>query len=397
MSADSKEQRFPIGCAVALEELDRDPYPVFARLAAQEPISWIRALNMWYVVGYENVRTALNDPRLTTVSERSTIFDTFGEHMLTSEGEVHDRYRRAAQQFFTSSYIRSRLETVIQAHTERLVDGFELEGRVELRAAFAARLPVQVMLTLCGVPAAVEPRMRGWYDHFEAALANFSGDQAVRDAARRSVTEFHALLDSEIRSPSGAERSSLLAHLIDTPDRLDDEAIKRNLSIIFFGGISTVEALLLNCLWALFETPGALDRVRRDSGQIPQAIEETMRWLSPVQSATRHVTQRFEWQDVEFEPHDTVNCMLGAANRDPAVFADPDRFDLDRPNSRRHLGFATGTHSCLGSQLAKAEARIGLGTLLSRLPGLRLERDLSEAPSGYEFRQPRRLTVRWNP
>jgi cytochrome P450 len=118
--------------------------------------------------------------------------------------------------------------------------------------------------------------------------------------------------------------------------------------------------------------------------------------LSPVQSATRHVTERFEWQRVEFAPHDTVNCMLGAANRDPAVFADPDRFDLDRPNSRRHLGFATGVHSCLGSQLAKAEARIGLQTLLARLPGLRLERALSEAPSGYEFRQPRRLTVSWN-
>ena len=215
MNAGSKELRFPLGYAVELQELDRDPYPVFARLAAQEPISWIRALDMWYVVGYENVRTALADPRLTTVSERSTIYDTFGEHMLTSEGDVHDRYRRAAQQFFTPGYIRSQLEPMIRAHTERLVDGFERQGRAELRAAFAARLPVQVMLTLCGVPAAEEPRLRGWYDHFEAALANFSGDQAVRDTARRSVAEFHALLESQIRSPSGAERSSLLAHLID--------------------------------------------------------------------------------------------------------------------------------------------------------------------------------------
>ncbi len=397
MNADSKEQRFPIGCAVTLEELDRDPYPVFARLAVQEPISWIRALNMWYVVGYENVRTALTDPRLTTVSERSTIYDTFGEHMLTSEGDAHDRYRRAAQQFFTPSYIRSQLEPMIRTHAERLVEGFDRQGQVELRSAFAARLPVQVMLTLCGVPAAEEPRLRAWYDHFEAALANFSGNQVVRDAARRSVAEFHALLESEIRSPSGAGRSSLVAHLINAPDRLDDEAIKRNLSIIFFGGISTVEALLLNCLWALFETPDALDRVRRDSGQIPQAIEETMRWLSPVQSATRHVTESFEWQHVDFEPDDTVNCMLGAANRDPAVFADPDRFDLDRPNSRRHLGFATGMHSCLGSQLAKVEARIGLQTLLARLPGSSPSRSSLKPRAGYEFRQSRRLAVSWDP
>jgi cytochrome P450 len=275
------------------------------------------------------------------------------------------------------------------------MDCFERQGRAEFRAAFAARLPVQVMLSLCGVPAAEEPRLRGWYDHFEAALANFSGDQGVRDAARQSVAEFHALLDSQIRS-KGAERSSLVAHLLGAPDRLDDEAIKRNLSIIFFGGISTVEALLLNALWALFETPGALDRVRRDTGQIPQAIEETMRWLSPVQSATRHVTERFEWQYVELAPDDTVNGMLGAANRDPSVFVEADRFDLDRKNSRRHLGFATGAHSCLGAQLAKAEARIALETVLTRLPGLKLERESSEPPSGYEFRQPRRLTVSWN-
>jgi cytochrome P450 len=153
--------------------------------------------------------------------------------------------------------------------------------------------------------------------------------------------------------------------------------------------------LLLNCLWALFETQGALDRVRRDTTLIPQVIEETMRWLSPVQSATRHVTERFEWQGVEFATGDTVNCMLGAANRDPAIFADPDRFDLKRANSRRHLGFATGAHACLGSQLAKAEARIALEVLLA-LPGLRLDREASEPPTGYEFRQPRRLTVTWD-
>jgi cytochrome P450 len=389
--------RYPVGRAVTLEELHRDPYAVFARLAAREPISWVSALDMWYVVGYENVRAVLADPRLTTVSERSTIYDTFGEHMLTSEGAAHDRYRRSAQQFFAPSHIRSRLEPLIQARADSLIGDLARQGRADLRSAFAARLPVQTMLAVCGLPASVEPSMRAWYDKFEAALANFSSDPGVRNAARRSVSEFHALLQEAIHSSADAEGVSLLAHLARAPaaERLDDGAIKRNLSIIFFGGISTVEALLLNCLWALFETQGALDRVRRDTTLIPQVIEETMRWLSPVQSATRHVTERFEWQGVEFATGDTVNCMLGAANRDPAIFADPDRFDLKRANSRRHLGFATGAHACLGSQLAKAEARIALEVLLA-LPGLRLDREASEPPTGYEFRQPRRLTVTWD-
>jgi len=180
-------------------------------------------------------------------------------------------------------------------------------------------------------------------------------------------------------------------------ERLSNDEIKRNLSIIFFGGISTVEALLLNCLWALFEHPEALERVQGDHGVLPQAIEETMRWMSPVQSATRHVTAAFEWRGIEFAAHETVNCMLGAANRDPSIFSAPDRFNLDRENCRRHLGFATGAHACLGSHLAKTEVRIGLATLLGRLENMRLHRLESESPRGYEFRQPRKLTVSWDP
>jgi cytochrome P450 len=393
----AKKKRFPLGHEITLEELDRDPYPAFARLRLSEPISWLPALDMWYVVGYENVRDALLDSaRLTTASPQSTIYDTFGEHVLTSEGAAHERYRQAASRPFAPAAIRTHLEAAIQEAAAALISGFEARGQMDLRPAFAARLPVQVMLLLCGLPAGAEPRMRRWYDSFEAALANFSHDPAIRQTARQSVAEFHALLDAQLESLD--DRSgSLLAHLAHARQRLCNEEIKRNLSIIFFGGISTVEALLLNCLWALFEHPQCLDRVCRDPALIPQVIEETMRWLSPVQSATRHVTAAYEWRGIEFAAHDTVNCMLGAANRDPAIFAEPDRFDLDRPNSRRHLGFATGSHACLGLHLAKAEARIALEMLLGRLDSLTLERSLTLSPSGNEFRQSRRLTVRWSP
>ena len=395
----SRRARFPLGHAITLEELDQDPYPVFARLREREPISWIAVLNMWYVVRYEDVRAALFDSRLTTESAQSTIFDTFGAHMLTTEGAMHERYRQATKQPFSPAFVRSHLETAILARADALVMHFEALGQADVRAVFARRLPIQVMLMVCGLPAEAEPQLRRWYDSFEAALANFSADPEIRAAARKSVSEFHALLDSAMESVTRTDRYSLLAHLAGAPlaERLSNDEIKRNLSIIFFGGISTVEALLLNCLWALFEHPDTLARIRQDLNKLPQAIEETMRWLSPVQSATRHVTEAFEWQGIAFAANDTVNCMLGAANRDPAVFPDPDRFDLDRPNCRRHLGFATGVHACLGSHLARAEVRIGVETLLRTLRNLRLERTLALPPSGYEFRQPRKLSLSWQP
>jgi cytochrome P450 len=395
----AREKRFPVGREITLAELERDPYPVFERLRQYEPISWVAALNMWYVVGYEHVRTALLDTyRLTTEAAQSTILDTFGVHILTSEGAMHERYRQALRHPFTPAFIRAHLETAIGAAAAALIDEFEQHDQADVRSVFASRLPIQVILLVCGLPAEAEPQMRRWYDSFEAALANFTGDPQIRETARRSVAEFHALLDAAIDSMTTGDENSLLARLVQAPasERLSDDEIKRNLSIVFFGGISTVEALLLNGLWALFEHPDVLRRVESDFALLPQFIEETMRWLSPVQSATRHVITPFEWQGIEFAPHDTVNCMLGAANRDPSIFAQPDRFDLDRPNSRRHLGFATGAHACLGSHLAKAEVRIGLEALLGRLRNLRLERSLTEPPSGYEFRQPRRLTLCWD-
>jgi cytochrome P450 len=392
--------RFPVGRDVTIQELDEDPYPVFARLRADEPISWLPALNMWFVIGYDDVRTALMDStRLTTASAQSTIFDTFGAQILTTEGTAHARYREATKSPFTPNFIRSRLDSAIRVAATTLIQGFEQYGHADLRAAFAGRLPIQVMLVLCGLPAAAEAQMRRWYDSFEAALANFAGDAIIRAKARQSITEFHALLDSAIESIGEVDEYSLLSHLVHAPrdGRLSNEEIKRNLSIIFFGGISTVEALLLNTLWALFGHPHALQRIRNDISLIPQTIEEAMRWLSPVQSATRHATEAFEWRGIQFAAHDTVNCMLGAANRDPTVFTEPDRFDLDRANSRRHLGFATGIHACLGSHLAKAEVRIGLEALFGKLDQMRLDRSLTEPPTGYEFRQPRKLTVRWDP
>jgi len=383
---------------VEVAELEEDPYPAYARLRAQGRLVWVESLNMWYATHYEDVRSILLDSaRFTTESAHSTIYDTFGTQMLSAEGAPHSRYRRATQPAFMTSNIRERLEAAIGQAADALIDGFIADGESELRASFASRLPIQVMLSVFGLPAASEPRLRVWYDSFERALANFTGDPAVRAAGKRDVAHFHDFLDEEIGRSPAADRHGLLHDLVamQAPERLSDGEIKRNMAIIFFGGISTVEAMLLNALWALFQHDEALARVRGDFARLPAAIDETMRWLSPVQSATRHVAFDTDYAGTKLKAGETVNCMLGAANRDPAVFADPDRFDIERHNANRHLGFATGPHMCLGFRLAKAEARIALERLLLRLPGLSLDELRSAAPSGYEFRQPRALHVHW--
>jgi cytochrome P450 len=184
-----REKCFPVGREVTLAELDRDPYPAFERLRQYEPISWIAALNMWYVVGYEDVRIGLLDTsRLTTESAQSTILDTFGLHILTTEGAMHERYRQALRHPFTPTFIRTHLEAAIGSAAAALIDQFEKQHQADARSVFASRLPIQVILLVCGLPAEAEPQMRRWYDSFEAALANFTGDQEIRASARRSDT-----------------------------------------------------------------------------------------------------------------------------------------------------------------------------------------------------------------
>jgi cytochrome P450 len=390
---------FPVGASVDLLELSRDPYPIYGLLQAREPISWIEALGMWYVTRYEDVRAILMDSdNFTTACEKSLIFDTFGSQMLTTEGAEHERYRRAVQPHFSLGFIRKNLESAIEVSARALVAGFKDKGLIELRAAIAARLPIQVILRVFGLPLESEPRVRAWYDSFERALANFTWSDAVRREARINSARCHEYLAQVMaEAAENGKTESLLGALVNAPaeTRLSDEEIRRNMLIIFFGGISTVEAVILNALWALFTHPAALARVCADLSLVDRVVEETLRWLSPVQSATRHVLHATSYKGVQFAAGDVVNCMLGAANRDQAVFADAACFDIDRPNTQRHLGFATGLHACLGFNLAKTEARIALQVLLRELEDMTAIPDMASPPEGYEFRQPRSMYVRW--
>ena len=397
------DRDFPIGHAIELALLSADPFPVYAELLEKEPLTWVPALDMYLVTRYADVCEILQDDRRFVVgTDKSVIFDIFGSHMMTVENPDHDRLRKPHQAFFLPPAIRQNLESDIRAHADRLIDGFIAGGSADLRQAFASRLPVLTMLSLFGLDLDDEPRLRDWYDKFELALSNFTWDPSIRADGKRSAAEFLQLIQQYIErlraDPRRTPDGGLLAALLNDPDHsLSDDDIRQNALIIFFGGISTVEALILNTMYALHRHPESLARVREDLSLLPKAINETIRWQGPVQSATRHVVADTTILGHDFKKGDTVNCMLGAANRDPAIFEAPGIFDIDRKNVARHVGFAVGPHHCLGSHLARAEARIALQRLLQRLDGLHLDPERIEAPVGYEFRRPESAFACWQP
>lgn len=382
-----------------LKALDVDPYAVFDELRPSGPVHWIEPLRMWYVIDHANVSdTLLNSTDFITGTPGSLVYDTFGAHMMTVDGAAQVRYRNAFRSAFSAGAVRTRLKDRIQRNVDALIDAIEKDGRTDLRPSFANRLPVLSILDVFGLPPSFERKFRAWYDDFEAALANFERRDSIRATAAQGVEEFHNLMQQQIEAMRGADVEGLLAAVVNAPEenRLSDEEIRRNALIIMFGGISTVEALLLNTLFAILSDDALRERLEGDMDLLPSIIEESVRWQSPVQSATRRAMRDVEIGGEMIKAGDAVNCMLGAANRDPAVFADPSRFDIERANIKRHLGFATGPHVCLGNHLARLEAETALERLLTRLKGLQLKNSRSVEFRGYEFRQPAALDIIWN-
>jgi cytochrome P450 len=327
---------------IDLESLNDDPYPWFERMRKIGPVIWVEPLKMWYVVGYQEVRKILmDDVHFSTGTDHSLIYDTFGSNMLTQNGDAHLRARKTFRNAFSPAAIRKSMTDNVEEIADGLIDNFRDKGEIDLRSAFASRLPILAVLKLFGFDTDQEIHLRKWYNSFEKALANFTWDAKVRAEAKQAVSEFHALFRKQIEAVRISPGTDLLSQVVhdDGQDPLSDEELILNASIIFFGGISTVEALVLNTLYA--SAVAKIDLHADDLKTLDAAIEEAIRWLSPVQSATRHVLMDVEINGVWFAPGEAVNCMLGAANRDPSIFSHPDRYDPTRQDVSRHLSFAT--------------------------------------------------------
>jgi cytochrome P450 len=383
----------PLNRPVRLADFAVDPYPLFAQLRETQPVAWAEDANMWLLTRREDVIQVLRDcDTFRTDSPRSTIHDTFGSQMLSVEGDRHRRYKSQCGGPFNARAIRDHAVPMITSRTRALIDACASQSRVELRGALASPLAIYTVAAVLGIPESLHGLIRKWYDDFAAALANFTWDEAVRERGQTSVRQFRESIAPIIRSAAGEE--TLLAVLARrSADRLSDDEILANALIVLFGGIETTESTLLNVFWTLLRHPEALATVRHDRSLLPGAIEEAMRWEPAVQSCTRHVSARVAMHGTTINAGDVVQCMLGAANRDPTYFAEPDRYDISRPNAGDHLSFGSGRHYCLGAALARAEVSVAVNALIDRFPTLRADPERPSAPQGFEFRAPPTLWV----
>jgi cytochrome P450 len=382
--------------SVTLADLESDPHPVLARLRAAAPACWVPVLGAWLVTGYDLAVEALRDSRTFTVDDpRFSTAKVVGPSMLSLDGARHARHRAPFTHPFRSDEVHARLEEFIRAEAGRLVSAIQPRGEAELRRAVAGPLAAAVMAEALGLGQTDPAQVLAWYDGIVAAVqAEAAGAEATTSTgvAAAGTAAFAGLAASLRQVIAAPPASSLLADV--TGPLTEDEAIS-NAAVLLFGGIETTEGMIANAMLHLLSSPAQLELVRADRGLIPAAVEESLRLEPAAAVVDRYATGDAQLGTARIHAGDQVTVSIAGANRDPAVFLDPDRFDVRRPNAAKHLAFAHGPHFCLGAHLARLEAQIAVDTLLDRLPRLTLDDRYPATPRGLVFRKPTELQACW--
>jgi len=362
-----------------------NPYPLYDRLRREDPVHWDPYLHAWVATRYADVVTVLqrcSAARMPTpaqltalnLSELNPVAQVMVRQMLFMDPPGHTRLRALAAAAFTPARVAS-----LRAHIQEIADGLIKaalpNGRMDVISELADLLPATVTAELMGVPVADRDQLKSWSKDFSEMLGNFQHNPGQTTRMLKVIEEmtsyFRVQLHAQERSPRDGVVHALMRAEIDG-DRLSQEEIIANSIITMTGGQETTTNLIGNGLLALLQNPGELHKLRADPSLISSAVEELLRYDSPIQHTGRLATSDMEIAGRSIRKRHAVLSVIGAANRDPERFPNPDRLDITRTDNR-HLAFGWAAHYCFGAPLARLEGQIALATMLRRLRNLALE------------------------
>jgi cytochrome P450 len=357
--------------------LHEDPYPVYRRLRDEAPLYHNERLGFWALSRYDDVLAGFKDTdRLSNAGgvslDRPTGRDAAETaSFLAMDPPRHDRMRALVARGFTPKRVAD-LEPRIRAVAVGHIARFAARGRCDFIEDFAAKLPMDVISELLGVPADDRDRLRRWADLLLHRDDAASGMPPASIAAAGSMSAyFHELVASRRRRPGGDLTSALLDAEIDG-QRLSEHEVAAFLFLMIVAGNETTTKLLGNAVYWLARNPDERDAVRRDPALIPAWIEETLRYDASTQILARTVRGAATFHGQALGDGERVLLLIGSANRDERAFERPDRFDVRRDASA-HLAFGRGTHFCMGAALARLEARVALEEVQARLPDFEID------------------------
>ncbi|MGH2727255.1 MAG: cytochrome P450 [Actinomycetota bacterium] len=375
----------------------RDPYPEFHRLRRLGPLHVVEAFGqpVNFVYSYDEVSRILSDSETfsSTVFEKSLVM-VFGPTILAMDGHEHLAHRGLVASAFRLKALEDWKTKLIEPITHQLIDAFVERREADLVREFNFRFPIQVIANMLGVPA----EDSGLFLRRSIEMISIAVNVERGLAASAALRDYLApIVEERRRDPKDDLISTLATAEIDGV-RLPDENIYGFLRLLIPAGAETTYRLLGNLLFALLTNPEQLEEVKADRDLLPEAIEEALRWETPVQQTAREIMKEgVEIGGVALRKGDSINVSLGAANRDETKYEDPDRFDIHRQGPP-HLAFGGGAHYCLGAHLGRLETTVAINAMLDRLGDLRLEpSDKDPHVHGSAFRSPTTLPVRFAP
>lgn len=379
-----RSSRFPLGATVTRDALEADLHGVLARLRETEPVSWIPALRGWMVTRRDLAIDVLRDPdRFTVDDPRFSTAQVLGPSMLSLDGDEHTRHREPFADSLRMGRVREHFTFIVDEEARRLVESIAPAGAGDLRRDLAGPLAVAVVAAALDMTDVDPVMMRAWYDDIVAAVSAAS-DGTVGVGVPAAVE----LLERRVRDTMGA--GGILA---DARMTLSEAEVVSNTAVMLFGGVETTEGATANAFTHLLSHPEQLELVLANPDMMTRAVDESLRLEPSVVQLDRFATTDTTLDGVEIDSGDFVMVSVSAANRDPATYPDPDRFDVTRENARSHLAFAQGPHHCVGLHLARAETRAALVAAFTRLSGLRLAGPVEL--EGTVFRKPKSVPAAW--
>jgi pimeloyl-[acyl-carrier protein] synthase len=375
-------------------EFNVNPYPIYASMRQESPVQWGVAAapflpGCWYFTQYRDIVAALKDNRFGREIRRATPGATLpslpeeakafarmsGQWMVFRDPPDHTRLRLLVNKAFTPGTVE-KMRPRIEAIAQELIDRVHPTGQMDLIQDYAFLLPATVIAEILGVPAEYRGKFRIWSNAIANAIDVRQTTEVTVTASQvtHEITDFlKTLIDSHRQVPQPDLISALL-EAEQNGDRLNEREIIATCILLIVAGHETTMNLIGNGMAALLANPEQLEPLRHDRSRVTPAIEELLRYDSPVQMTFRYAMEDVEYHGQVIRQGEMAGFILGAANRDPEQFPDPDRLDLTRANNH-HDAFGVGIHYCVGAPLARLEGQIAITTLLDRLPGLRFSGD----------------------
>ncbi len=381
----------PIGADVSLETLTNDPYELLAELRRHEPVSWVPAIGGWLITERSLAIEAMRDAETFTVDDpRFSTAVVLGPSMLSLDGDEHRRHREPFAKSFRPGIVREQFGDFLAAQCRTLITA--MPAVAELRSGLAGPLAVNTITRFLNLRDVTAAEVLSWYNDISDAIVDVTLKQPISEAGTAAVRQINERVAATL-AETGSGRGESLLHEIERTGALRPEEMGSAAVVLMFGAIETAEGMTTNAFWHLLSNPTVWAELQQDRSLVSDAIEESLRLEPAAAFIDRYATRDVTLGSANIAKGDLVSISLLASNRDPKVFDEPDRFDINRSNARQHVTFVQGPHGCLGLHLTRMETAAAINTMLDIYPDVRLLADQSTKPEGFIFRKSDRVTV----